>query len=215
MPWMEQLESANWNQASALALGAYVLGCLTTGYYLVRRRTGEDIRTLGSGSVGARNVGRVLGWPGFGLTLLGDFAKGAIAVWAAHHFTKDERLVALTMLAVTVGHVWPAQLWFRGGKGVATSLGALAMYDFRLALGFLLLFAAAFALARRTVVAGLFAFACLPLVGFYEQHDPAKAVALSLLGGLIWLAHRKNLADEFAALVERRHLRPKHQPPEL
>src|SRR5215212_2060468 len=123
MPWIEQLQSANWTQASWLMLGAYLLGCFTTGYYLLKMRSGQDIRALGSGSVGARNVGRVLGSTGFIVTLLGDFAKGAFAVWAATHFTKDDRLIALSMLAVVVGHVWPAQLRFRGGKGVATSLG--------------------------------------------------------------------------------------------
>src|SRR5438477_11879894 len=108
MPWIEQIQSANWNQASWIALGAYVLGCFTTGYYLVRMRAGLDIREQGSGSVGAKNVGRILGWTGFSVALLGDFAKGIFAVWAASHWTKDSRLIALAMLAVTAGHVWPA-----------------------------------------------------------------------------------------------------------
>ena len=71
MPWIEQLQSANWSQASYIALSAYLLGCFTTGYYLVRMRTGQDIRELGSGSVGAKNVGRILGWRGFLTTVLG------------------------------------------------------------------------------------------------------------------------------------------------
>src|SRR2546428_443464 len=99
MLWIEQIQSANWNQASWIALGAYVLGCFTTGYYLVRLRTGQDIREQGSGSVGAKNVGRLLGWTGFALTLLGDFGKGAFAVWAASHWTKDPRYLALALLA--------------------------------------------------------------------------------------------------------------------
>ena len=74
---MEQLRSANWSQASCIALAAYLLGCFTPGYYLVRLRLGQDLRDLGSGSVGARNVGRLLGWRGFLLTVLGDFGKGA------------------------------------------------------------------------------------------------------------------------------------------
>ena len=119
MPWIEQLQSVNWIEAAGVFLAAYALGCFTTGYYLVRLRLGQDIHDSGSGSVGARNVGRLLGWRGFLLTVLGDFGKGALAVWAARHFTMDDRLVLLAMLAVVAGHVWPMQLRFRGGKGMA------------------------------------------------------------------------------------------------
>src|SRR5205823_2574598 len=136
MPWIEQLQSANWSQASFIALGAYILGCFTTGYYLVRLCRGADIRELGSGNVGAKNVGRTLGWIGFAMTLLGDLAKGAFVVWAARYLAKDDRLVLLAMLAVVAGHVWPVQLRFRGGKGMATTLGALLIYDHHLAIAF-------------------------------------------------------------------------------
>src|SRR5436190_5439749 len=150
MPWMQQLQSANWSQASSIALGAYGLGCITTGYYLVLFWKGMDVREVGSGNVGAKNVGRILGWPGFFLTVLGDIGKGAFAVWAARHFTTDERIVGLALVAVVVGHLWPVQLFFRGGKGIATSLGGLLIYDHYLTTAFLVLFAAAFALLRKT-----------------------------------------------------------------
>src|SRR5437867_3191788 len=193
MPWIDQLQSANWSQASYIALSAYLLGCFTTGYYLVRMRTLQDIRELGSGSVGAKNVGRVLGWRGFTVTLLGDFAKGAFAVWAARHFTKDDPLVALAMLSVVLGHVWPMQLRFRGGKGIATSLGALLVYDYHLAVAFAILFASFYVVLRKTVLPGLFAFTCLPLISMYLAHEPAKVVGISFLAGLILLTHRRNL----------------------
>src|SRR4051812_39893298 len=112
MSWIDNLHSANWNQAGAIALCAYLLGCFTAGYYLVRMRTGLDIREVGSGSVGARNVSRVLGAGGFLLTLLCDFGKGALAVWAARHYVPDERLAALAMVAVVIGHIWPLPLRF-------------------------------------------------------------------------------------------------------
>ena len=142
MLWIQQLRSANWSLAGWISLFSYLLGCFTTGYYLVRARLGRDIRALGSGSVGARNVGRVLGRLGFSVTLAGDFGKGAFVMWAAPHFTTDGRLLGLAMLAVVVGHIWPAQLRFHGGKGVATSLGALLLYDYHLAVAFAILFAA-------------------------------------------------------------------------
>jgi glycerol-3-phosphate acyltransferase PlsY len=208
---MEQLQSANWSQASSIALGAYGLGCITTGYYLVLLWKGVDVREMGSGNVGARNVGRILGWPGFLLTVLGDIGKGAFAVWAARHFTTDERIVGLALLAVVMGHLWPVQLLFRGGKGIATSLGGLLIYDHYLTTGFVILFAAAFALLRRTVLPGLFAFVCLPLVSLYHYRDDhGKAVAISILAGLIVISHRKNLVEEFYHFVERRNIEPKH-----
>jgi len=210
MPWIEQLQSANWRLGSSMALGAYSLGCFATGYYLVRMRTGLDIRELGSGSIGARNVGRVLGSIGFLVVLLGDLAKGAFAVWAAGHFTKDDRLVALAMLAVVAGHVWPVQLRFHGGKGIATSLGALLVYDYHLALAFIVLFVCAYAVLRKTVLPGLFAFACLPLVSVFLDQEHAKIVAMSVLAGIVLVAHRKNVMEEIWNLLERRNVHPKH-----
>jgi glycerol-3-phosphate acyltransferase PlsY len=208
---MQQLQSANWSQASSIALGAYGLGCITTGYYLVLFWKGMDVREVGSGNVGAKNVGRILGWPGFFLTVLGDIGKGAFAVWAARHFTTDERIVGLALVAVVVGHLWPVQLFFRGGKGIATSLGGLLIYDHYLTTAFLVLFAAAFALLRKTVLPGLFAFVFLPLVSLYHYRDDhGKAAAISFLAGLIVISHRKNLMEEFFHFFERRNIEPRH-----
>lgn len=215
MPWLEQLQSANWGQGSCIALGAYVLGCFTTGYYLVRWRTGQDIRTLGSGTAGARNVGRVLGMAAFLITVLGDCGKGAFVVWATRHFTNDDRLAMVAMLAVVSGHVWPAQLGFRGGKGVATSLGALSVYDVHLASAFLMLFGIGALVMRRTVLPGLFAFAGLPFVSKYLGDDRPKVVGISVLAGLVLLAHRKNMSEEFWHFMERRHIHPEHDHSEL
>jgi len=162
-------------------------------------------------------VGRVLGWRGFFLTVLGDFAKGALAVWAAQHFTPDNRLVAVALLAVVAGHVWPAQLRFHGGKGIATSLGGLLVYDYRLAIVFAVLFSGACATLRTTVLPGLIAFACLPLASIYMYWgpDPGRIVAISGLAALILVTHRKNLSEEFYQLLERRNAESKphrHQP---
>lgn len=222
MVWIEQLQSANWVEAGRISLSAYLLGCCTTGYYLVRSRTGQDIRELGSGSVGARNVSRVLGWSGFVVTLLGDFTKGAFAVWGARLLSNDPHLADFAMLAVVAGHIWPAQLRFRGGKGMATSLGALCVFDFHLALAFGFLFGIGFALMRKTILPGLFAFACLPLVSAWfalspgsSADYPGKVLTISVLTSIVLLAHRRNLLEEILRLMERRNLRPKQTPPEL
>lgn len=208
----QQLQSADWSLAAWIALGAYVLGCFTTGYYLVRWRTGQDLRRLGSGSLGARNTGRLLGWPGFALAVAGDLGKGAFAVWGTRAFTSDPQLVALSMIGVVAGHIWPVQLRFHGGKGMATFIGALTVYDFRLAFAFVLLFGLFFGLMRRTVLPGLFAVLLLPAVAWGLSPEPvtanaaAEALRIFCGGGLVLVAHRKNIAEEFNLLLERRNL---------
>jgi glycerol-3-phosphate acyltransferase PlsY len=215
MDWIQQLQSANWHWVTGCALEAYLLGCFATGYYLIRARTGKDIREVGSGSVGARNAGRVLGWCGFVVTLLGDFGKGALAVWIAREWTGNNHLALLAMLAVVFGHVWPVQLRFRGGKGVATFLGALLVFDYRIALVFPLLFLAGFVLARKSLLPAMFAFAGLPMAGWFFNCDNFTVAMLAVLVALILFVHRKNLTEELTALAARRAATPKPEPPKL
>ncbi len=215
MAWAEQLQSVNWFQATSCALGAYLLGGVATGYYLVRARAGRDIRDFGSGSTGARNVGRLLGRSGFGLTVLGDFGKGALAVGSTLAWIHDYHLAALAMLAVVAGHIWPVTLRFRGGKGVATSLGALLVFDYRLALTFAALFLAGFILTRKSTLPGMFAFACLPLAGWWFDPDGRMAMLIVVLSAMILFAHRKNLIEEIVVLSVRRPAGPKPESSKL
>jgi acyl phosphate:glycerol-3-phosphate acyltransferase len=200
MPLMDQAigESAKLTQGVPILLCGYALGCFTTGYYLVRCRTGEDIRQLGSGSVGATNVGRVLGPFGFVLTALLDFAKGALAVWFTLRTAENDQLAVIAMIAVVAGHLWPLQLGFCGGKGVATSLGAILLFDFRLALIFVGLFFVAVVGLRKTVWSGLLAFALLPLASLFLGLAKSSLAGVSILVTLIFVAHRKNLFPELA-----------------
>jgi len=202
MSWLEQLlgPPANWDQAFFVSVACYLVGCVAGGYYLVRLRTGRDIRTIGSGTVGARNVSSVLGAPGFVATLLWDLTKGCVAVWTVRKFSGDERLVALALLAVVVGHIWPVQLRFHGGKGVGTSLGGLLVYDWSLVVAYGLVFLVPFAFMRKTVLPGLIAYACLPLASLFLKHDPMKVVAVSFLAAFVLIAHRRNFVEEFEAL---------------
>src|SRR5262245_54544149 len=215
MSWIESLNSANWNLASGICLCAYVLGCFTSGYYLVRWLTNQDIREIGSGSVGARNVSRVLGKTGFFFTVLFDFGKGAFTVWAAEHFTNDGRLVVLAMIAVVAGHIWPVQLRFHGGKGMATSLGSLVVFDPQLAVTFVVLFLVLGLLLRRTVLPSLCALACIPFVAMWLEHNQAKMILLTLWAGLVMIAHVKNLMEELSHLVPRQDDQPEPDQPHL
>ena len=199
--------SVPYGKEMLVMLTGYVLGCFTSGYYLVRWRTGEDIRLVGSGSVGATNVSRVLGLPGFCLTVSCDFAKGMLAIWLAEYFRINPTATVLTMLAVTTGHVWPAQLWFRGGKGVATSLGALLMFGYFIALTFAGLFLALYGVVRNFVLAGLLAFAITPLALFLLDFPLTSVFGLSALALVVLVAHRKNIPDEIGKLINERRLK--------
>ena len=211
MSWIEPAvgRSALFQQGIGIFFVSYILGCVSTGYYLVRLLKGHDIRETGSGNIGARNVGRELGRGGFVFTLLIDAAKGALAVWIAKQFSADARLQIVAMLAVVIGHNWPAQLHFRGGKGISTSIGALLVFDYHL-LGFLA--AAAILLViclRRKTLGGLSAYAALPLVDWLWTKDSMRAFYLCLLALMILWAHRKNIADEISKFHWRHSEQPK------
>ena len=197
MMWIEQLQSAHWLRATGCVLGAYALGCFATGYYLVR----------------ARNAGRVLGKSGYLLTMLGDMVKGALAVWFAAEFANHNLLfMALAVLTVVAGHVWPVQLHFRGGKGVATSFAALLMYDYRVALSILVVFLAGLLVTRKTLFPAMFAYLCLPLADGWFQRAGLTATLMTVVAAIILFAHRRNLAEEMAALLARRGVasKPEH-----
>jgi glycerol-3-phosphate acyltransferase PlsY len=215
MALFEHMQSANGLQATGSVLVAYLLGCFATGYYLVRARTGRDIREIESGSTGARNVGRVLGKSGYLFTVLGDMAKGALAVWIASEWTNNHHLAVLAMLAVVVGQIWPAQLHFRGGKGVATSFAALLMFDYRVALTILVVYLCGFAVTRKSLFPAMFAYVCLPLADGWFDRDGLTATLMAILSAMILFAHRRNIGEEIAGLLARRGVVPKPESPKL
>jgi glycerol-3-phosphate acyltransferase PlsY len=182
-------------------LCSYLLGCCTAGYYWVRWRTGQDVRQSGSGNLGARNVGRVLGPAAFVITFLIDFAKGALALAGASFFGLDPTATIACAVAVVAGHNWPAQLRFRGGKGIATSLGALLVYDPFLMLCLGAVFLPAFVLLRSFTMSGLLAFALGPLVARLTGQDYFAVTTVALLSVLALITHRKNIREEIARMV--------------
>lgn len=106
-----------WGALGLVGAG-YALGGIASAYYLVRICTGQDLRTLHSGNVGARNAGRVLGVWGFLVVTVLDMGKAALACALARWASGDPWVVAATLWAVILGHAFPPQLGFRGGKGV-------------------------------------------------------------------------------------------------
>jgi glycerol-3-phosphate acyltransferase PlsY len=179
-------------------LSSYILGCFTAGYYWVRWRTGQDLRELGSGNVGARNVGRNLGATGFTTTFLCDCFKGALAVYGARFFDLTPDAVIACLVAVVVGHAWPVQLRFHGGKGIATSLGAIFVYNHFTAMVLLVTFLPLLLVLRNFTISGMLAFALTPLIIFLCDEPPRQIAAISFLAILVLLTHRKNIREEIA-----------------
>lgn len=113
-------------QAAAVCLFSYAMGCVSCAYYLTRAlRPGEDIRTLGSGNAGATNVGRILGRQAFMVVMLLDGVKGLFAALIAQYLHQPSLVIGLAVFFCVAGHVFPAQLGFRGGKGIAPATGGI------------------------------------------------------------------------------------------
>jgi glycerol-3-phosphate acyltransferase PlsY len=116
-------------QSLLLVIGSFLLGSLPFSYWVARRVSGADLRAVGSGNPGATNVLRVAGKGPAAWALLLDIAKGVIPVAAAIELGESERLIATTAIAAISGHILSPFLGLRGGKGVATSAGALTVLN--------------------------------------------------------------------------------------
>jgi glycerol-3-phosphate acyltransferase PlsY len=171
---------------------AYVLGCLSPGWWLVRRRTGADVRTTGSGGTGATNAARVLGPRAFVLVLLLDAAKGAAAVLLARWMLPDEPWSALALPAAVAGHIWPAFLGFRGGRGAGPLLGGcLALNPWFAAAAALPAAAAALLVRRRLAITAAAGLGGIVSAGWLLP-TTAERVSFALSVALVLLAHRSH-----------------------
>ncbi len=176
------------------AMVGYLIGCFVTGYYLVRVVRGTDVRAQGSGSAGARNVGRVLGWTGFWVVFAMDIAKGALAVWVASLAGTGLPGMLAAMIAVTLGHIFPVQLGFRGGKGACTSFGALLVFNSELALVGATVCFVILILVRHSVAAFVSAFVLLPVVAYLMGLDITTLAGITGLLIVILAGFRDDVA---------------------
>jgi acyl phosphate:glycerol-3-phosphate acyltransferase len=172
-----------------LLLGAYLLGAVPFGYIITRLRTGADIRTVGSGNIGATNVTRTQGKTWGVATLALDAAKASAAALACVHFSPLPWMGAAGGAMAVVGHCYPIYIGFRGGKGVASGLGAflvIAPFATLIALGvFVLVLLGTRRVAAGSVLAALaFAVALFVLhfgYGRFAPQVPWIGLGLSLL----------------------------------
>lgn len=180
--------------AAGLVLLGYLSGSIPFGLLLVRAARGVDVRERGSGNIGATNVARVAGKGLGALVLVLDALKGALPVLLARAVDGTEQVPALVGLAAFAGHVAPPWLGFRGGKGVATALGVLAVLAPRAALAGALTWVLVLALSRISSVGSLLAGIVAVAVAWLVPGTPAVAAALTsvLFGAMLW-THRGNI----------------------
>jgi glycerol-3-phosphate acyltransferase PlsY len=183
---------------SAVAV-AYALGCFSTSYYYVRLAAGSDIREKGSSTAGARNVSRLLGRKAGIAVAVADIAKGFAAVWIGTHIANSVALSPLIMAAVVIGHIWPVQLGFRGGKGLAAGFGALLWLSPATAALAAAVNACLSLLVRSTTLGSLISTALVPLIAYIAGAGGWFALLLAVPCGLVLFAHRSNLRLAMAA----------------
>jgi glycerol-3-phosphate acyltransferase PlsY len=177
----------------AAILVAYALGCVATGYYIVRALTGEDVRAHATGSSGARNVARRAGIAAAVATFIADVVKGAAAVAIGGALAGSDGAAA-ALVAVVLGHVAPVQLGFRGGRGLGPGVGGLAVLDWRVAV-IALGVAAVWTLATRAFTASGLAGTFAAPLGALALGERRTALAAAMAAALIAAAHARRAAD--------------------
>lgn len=172
----------------------YLLGSVSFSYLAGKLLKGIDIRQHGSGNAGATNTLRVLGkGPGIAVLLL-DALKGVAAVWVAALMSGGTPLIeVLAGVCVIAGHNWPVFFGFRGGKGIATTIGVMATLAFFPALYAGIIAIIVIALTRYVSLGSLLLTALLPLF-IWIMHKPTEILVLSLvLFVFAWVRHRSNI----------------------
>jgi glycerol-3-phosphate acyltransferase PlsY len=178
-----------WPYCTA-ALAGYFLGTIPFGLLLTHLAGLGDIRKIGSGNIGATNVLRT-GRKGLAAaTLLLDGGKGAAAVLLAGHWGPDTAILA--GCGALIGHLFPLWLRFRGGKGVATSLGVLLALDWQVGLIASATWLLVAALFRYSSLAALGALAAAPIAAWFISTRQLAGVTL-LIALIVWLRHHENI----------------------
>ena len=174
-------------------VASYLIGAIPVGFLVARAAGGFDIRGKGSGTIGATNVFRTLGPAPAVLTLLGDVVKGYLAVRVAEVLGPEPAWGAAGALLAVVGNCWPVFLRFRGGKGVATALGAFLALIPKAVLPSAALWIVVAAIFRYVSLASIAAVLALP-VGTFVLGYPRESLGAAVVAALVILwRHRENV----------------------
>ena len=181
---------------------AYLIGSINSSILISRAVMGKDIRTSGSGNAGATNMLRTMGKKYAIITLVIDILKGVVALLLAKlaiHLGAGDVAMYVSGVAVVVGHNFPVFFGFKGGKGVATSLGVVLLLDWKIGLITLLIAIAIMALTRYVSLGSIVAavvFMILQIISMAVngEFDITRLICVIILGGLLIVRHRANIA---------------------
>lgn len=170
---------------------SYLIGSIPFGYVIGHACGLGDIRKQGSGNIGATNMLRVGNkWLAF-VTLFSDAGKGVLAVFLAHHYISvDAGMIAC--IAVVLGHIFPLWLGFRGGKGVATTLGAITMLYWPLGVFMCLAWLFTFTLARISSLSAITALFLAPIFAYFFA-TPTLTLCSVVLATIVIAKHHSNI----------------------
>lgn len=178
-------------ELSAAILG-YLLGSIPFGLVLAKLFGYGDIRKIGSGNIGATNVLRTGNKPLALAVLILDSGKGAAAVLLAHHFGSYEAAMAAGLFAI-IGHMFPVWLKFKGGKGVATTLGMLLALAPTVGIAACLIWLLIAAIFRYSSLSALVALLAAPGLAHVIYADPNLTGVCAIITLLVWFKHRENI----------------------
>jgi len=182
----------SWSIVAAFALIAYLAGSIPFGLLLTKARGHGDIRSVGSGNIGATNVLRTGDKPLALATLFCDILKGFLPVLIAQRFGPDA--AAAAAVAAPLGHIFPVWLRFKGGKGVATAGGTLLAYAWPAALAAVATWIVVAIVFRYSSLAALAAAASAPLYAWLLLHQPGPTLVVLFIALVVIVRHRDNLA---------------------
>ncbi|WP_336813233.1 glycerol-3-phosphate 1-O-acyltransferase PlsY [Bosea sp. MMO-172] len=177
----------------ALVVG-YLFGSIPFGIILTKLAGGPDLRSIGSGNIGATNVLRTGNKKLAAATLVGDMLKGTVAVLVGARFLGGPEAALAAGVGAFLGHLFPVWLGFKGGKGVATYLGVLIGVKASIALVFAAIWLSLAYLFRYSSLSALVASALTPLLLWFWAGMPKAALVMAGLTVLLWIMHRENIA---------------------
>ena len=174
---------------------AYLIGSIPTGYLIVKGKTGQDIRTIGSGSTGATNVKRVLGKKWFFIVLLLDALKGATPVLLAKYLTNDPYGInaVLASIFVIIGHSKPIFLQFKGGKSVASGVGTILALNFFVGLAIAAIWGTITYISKYVSLGSIIALAISPILMYFFKNPIGYVVYCAIAAIYIIYLHRENI----------------------
>lgn len=176
-----------------LMFTSYLLGAIPFGLIISKLMGHGDIRSYGSGNIGATNVLRKTGKVGGLLTLILDAGKGCLALYLTNYICPDYLLLIFCAFFAVVGHMFPVWLNFKGGKGVATGIAVLTLLNYNLGFILIITWVIAYLLFRISSLSALIAFSVNPFVAYFLTYDPRLTIACALISILVIVKHHGNI----------------------